>query len=363
MILRTGKVSRYRSIFFVIYAVSFVIVFISDLISTRGSMALTQDIIEANQTPLCPVAIPQLILPAIFRGLLIFPTQIVNGHYGGFWAILAMWVVGILVLGRGWCSWGCFYGGIDEGFTKILRRPLIPTGNLPPQLRYLPHAVLFLVVVLSFLALEPIYCSWLCPLKLVTEYPAVDTPGAYLQAVIFITLGMGLLIILPLLTGKRTHCALFCPLGAMNSLASPINPYRVRIDAATCVACGRCKGACPTFSITDASLGRHRVESTCTRCGACMDACPRGAISYGLVGITRAADKQPAAEPSRLKRILGWLPRTVRELLEARTLFVFTAILFGAILSGSFVPQAMQHVYLLIKGGMPLLGLIGLEVF
>ncbi len=68
MIYRTGKVSRFRSTFFVIYAFSFVLVFISHLIETRGGMALTQEIITKKEVPLCPVAIPMLILPAIIKG-------------------------------------------------------------------------------------------------------------------------------------------------------------------------------------------------------------------------------------------------------------------------------------------------------
>ena len=73
---------------------------------------------------------------------------------------------------------------------------------------------------------------------------------AYLQAIIFITLGMGLLVILPLLMKKRTQCALFCPLGALQSVTGSINPYRVKIDKDKCNECGRCKTVCPTFSIT-----------------------------------------------------------------------------------------------------------------
>jgi len=349
LMLRTGRVSRYRSTFFVIYAVSFVIVFVGDLIAERGSMALSRETIAARQVPLCPVAIPQLILPALIKRLLIFPTQIVAGHYGGFWAVLALWFVGVLALGRGWCSWGCFYGGIDEGFAKLLRRPLLSTRRLPERWRLLPIAVLVVVVVWSFLDLGPTYCRWLCPLKLVTEYPAVDSPVAYLQTVVFVTLGMGLLIVLPVLTSKRIHCGLFCPLGALNAKLGPVNPYRVRIDPALCSGCGRCQDACPTFSITGASLETKRVDGSCTRCGRCLDGCPRGAISYRLVGVPVAGVPAGGAAapppPAPLwRRWLAWPGRVGRELVEARALFLFTAVLFGGVLSGGFVSQALCRV-------------------
>jgi polyferredoxin len=370
MILRTGRTRPWRSIFFILYAFSFVFIFISDLIAERGSMALTQEIIEANETPLCPVAIPQLILPALLRKLLIFPTQIVSGHYGGFWAIFFLWFVGFIAMGRGWCSWGCFFGGIDEGFSKVLRKPLLNTKKMMPRLRYLPYAVLLVAVVWSFLALEPNYCAWLCPLKLVTEYPAVDNPAAYAQAIIFITLGMGLLVILPILTKKRMQCGLFCPLGAMQSLASPLNPYRVRIDHDACKGCRKCVAACPTFSIVATRPQGNPVDSrsspsgpvpeidrTCTHCGECMAACPEGAIEYALVGVPTARPFDPDGDRPWWKRLLRIPRRVFLEIFEARTLFVFTAVMFGATLSGDFVTRTLARLIGLFS--RPLLSLFG----
>ena len=354
MILRTGRTRPWRSIFFIVYAFSFVFIFISDLIAERGSMTLTREIIEANETPLCPVAIPQLILPVLLRKLLIFPTQIVSGPYGGFWSILFLWLVGFLAMGRGWCSWGCFFGGIDEGFSKVLRKPLLNTRKMPERLRYLPYAVLLVIVVWSFLALEPAYCSWLCPLKLVTEYPAVDSPAAYLQAIIFITLGMGLLVILPILTKKRTQCALFCPMGAMQSVMSPLNPYRVRIDYDACHGCRKCEAACPTFSIVTAArvdcreAGGNRTRTplpkigrSCTHCGECMAACPEGAIGYALVGVPMPRRETDRIAAPLWKRLLRFPRRVFLEIFEGSTLFLFTAVSFGATLSGSFVTRTI----------------------
>ena len=57
-------------------------------------------------------------------------------------------------MGRGWCAWGCFYGGMDEGFSKILRKPLVSTRRTPPYLRLFPQALIPIIVVWSFLALE-----------------------------------------------------------------------------------------------------------------------------------------------------------------------------------------------------------------
>ena len=60
------------------------------------------------------------------------------------------------------------------------------------------------IVLLSAATLEPVYCMWLCPFKAVTEYPAVRSFETAGQMGIFITLFLGLVVVLPLLTKKRT---------------------------------------------------------------------------------------------------------------------------------------------------------------
>ncbi|MEW6042182.1 MAG: 4Fe-4S binding protein [Elusimicrobiota bacterium] len=357
MIYRTGKISKYRAMFFITYAFSFILVFITHLLEERGTMALTQEVIAAKDVPLCPVAIPMLILPAAIKHVLIFPTKLIGGPYGGFYPIMFLWLVSVFALGKGWCSWGCFYGGIDEGFSKLLRKPKIQGNKMDTRLRYLPFSVLVVVVIWAFFVMEPVYCTWLCPLKMVTEYIEITDLITYLQAIIFITLGMGLLVILPILMKKRTQCSLFCPLGAFQCIAGLINPYRIKIAREKCINCGNCKTLCPTFSITAETIKTKKVSITCVRCGKCMEACPQGAIDYSLLGVPFSAEgrvfskKLLGNSPSLPRRMVVMPIRFFEEILDARTLFVFSGILFGGIMSGTFVPQAMVRLFKLFTTG------------
>ncbi len=340
MMLKTGKISKYRSMFFTIFAFSFILIFVVHLLESRGSMALTQKVINNNETPLCPVAIPMLILPALFKNTLIFPTKLVGGPYGGFFPIFFLWLVSLLALGRGWCSWGCFYGGIDEGFSKISRRKIIPTKKINPKFRFIPFVVLGIIVVWSFLAMSPVYCEWLCPLKLVTEYPEINSFKTYIQAIIFITLGMSLLFILPLLTKKRTHCSFFCPLGAFQSLLGIINPFRIKINKDKCINCGKCIEVCPQFAITQKLLDKGQVSFTCSKCGKCIEECPVNAIDFELLG------KPIFPKKSNNKMIV-----ILKELIAPSTIFIFIGLLFGGILSGGMVSEALFRIYNLIING------------
>ena len=123
--------------------------------------------------------------------------------------MVVLWLGTSLALGRGWCSWGCFYGGLDEGFSRVLKKPVIK--KIDRKWIYLPFAVLLVIVLTSALTLSPTYCEWLCPFKAVTEFAEVTSLTAVVQTVIFVSLFIGLVIVLPILIND------FQPLGSGES--------------------------------------------------------------------------------------------------------------------------------------------------
>jgi ferredoxin-type protein NapH len=325
LIVYTGRTHRYRSILFIAYAVAFVMTFVPNLLETRGSMAITRSEMIQGHTPFCHMVIPMTVIPAALSRTIIFPGSMLEG-FAGIGAMLVLWLAASITLGRGWCSWACFYGGLDEGFSKIGRKPLLQ--SIGRKWTYLPLAVLLVVALFSAATLTPAYCEWLCPFKAVTEYEEVTSATRLVQAGIFVSLFVGLVIVLPVLTKRRTQCGLFCPMGAFQAFTNKLNIFDVRIDPAKCVQCGKCERVCPTFSMDDRSIRRGGTRITCTKCGRCIDECPRGAISYHLKGT-------PA----------GLRPQA------ARMLFVYPAFLFLATMGGSMIQSAVYRVLLLITTG------------
>ncbi|MBA4422325.1 MAG: 4Fe-4S ferredoxin [Syntrophus sp. (in: bacteria)] len=325
LMIHTGKTDRYRATAFITYAILFIVSFISHMFEARGSMSLSQEKILLCEVPFCHLVIPMTLIPAAFTKTIIFPGTITGG-YASIASMFTIWIGASLSLGRGWCSWGCFFGGLDDAFSRILKKPVF--RNINPRWTYLPWAVLLAVVLSAAAFLSPTYCTWLCPFKTVTEFEAVTSFKILVQTILFASLFIALVIVLPLLTKRRTQCSLFCPFGAMQGLTNRINAFDVRIDPDRCINCKRCVTACPTLSVTEESVRAGCPLISCMKCGTCMDVCPSGAVAFHVRGT-------PVAGNRNIKRML----------------FLYAAFLFLAIFSGGTIQDGLSRIIRLITTG------------
>lgn len=312
----TGKADKYRVILFTTASVCFPVSFISTLFSLRGDfMVLTNEVIASCGVPFCHIVIPQTIVPALIKKEFIFPGSLGDFRYS-IPMMIIIWLAVTLALGRGWCSWACFYGGLEDGFSRIKRKPLIQ--NISSKLLMLPFAILLATALTSAATLSPQYCWWLCPFKAVTEFPEISSVIRLIQTAIFIVLFAGLVIVLPILTKKRTQCSFLCPFGAMQSFANKISPFEIRIDTEKCSGCRKCMKGCSLYALDEKSIAAGKTRITCTKCGKCVDHCPRKAVYYHIKG-------------TRLNVGAG----------AARMIFIYTAFIIMAAFGGSFITDAL----------------------
>src|SRR5271157_3269467 len=295
MMMRTGNTYRWRRIFFVSVGVLFPVGFIYNIVSMRGTMGIPVEEMIAGRTPFCFMPIPMLILPAALTKTVAFPGSIASASHG-IAAMVGLWLALTLVMGKGWCSYACFFGGIEEGVAAIPARAKI--RKLDPRWRYLPWAVLLAMVLLSLALFEPAYCMWLCPFKAVSEYVAARNTTGLVQNIIFILLFAGLVIVLPLLTKKRTQCTFLCPFGAFQSIFNKTSVFEVKIDRTRCSPCVLCENACPTMSLTKESIAQGKTLMSCMKCGACVDVCPKHAAVWHIKGT------EVAVKPERARLML-----------------------------------------------------------
>lgn len=280
LMVYTQKTYKYRKIFFVVYALLFIVSFMTNLVEVRGSIFYNKSTFISGETPFCHIVIPMVIIPAALTKTIIFPGSLLTG-FASIASMIVIWLGASITFGRGWCSWACFYGGLDEGCSSLCKKPKL---KIDRKWTYLSFAVLISMVLLSAATLSPVYCDWLCPFKAVTEAEQITSIMVIFKTIIFCSLFLILVIILPILTGKRTQCGLFCPFGAFQSLTNKINIFEIRIDKSKCLNCKKCVRECPTYSIDENSLLKSKALMTCTKCGKCIDICPASAISYHIKG-------------------------------------------------------------------------------
>ncbi|MDP1854031.1 MAG: 4Fe-4S binding protein [Candidatus Omnitrophota bacterium] len=266
------------------------------------------------EAPYCHIALAPTIFNFFHAQFLALTSG--NWHIWGFLTLGFLWLFLIFTIGQGICSWVCFYGGIDEAFSKILPKPLIKL-KISKKWRDFPLAFLVFLLVISIFHGAAIFCSWFCPLKMTPSFGDNLILPRAMQIFFFVFIFGLFLILLPILTKKRTFCGFICPFGALVCICGNVSPYRVTIDKEKCTLCKKCAEICPVLAIDGEELvEKYKISSYCNKCGKCIDACPAQAIGVSILG----------------KKEKGLL---------ARNIFIFIALLLTGVISGNFVPQAI----------------------
>ncbi|HBB67588.1 MAG: hypothetical protein A2X28_02705 [Elusimicrobia bacterium GWA2_56_46] len=323
-IIYTGRVSFYRRIFFSGLAVSFLVHFKLSLLSKVFASSCFKD------TPYCHIA----IAPSFFNYLYQQYLALMSGDWR-LWGPLTLaflWLFFTLVIGRAWCSWACFYGGIDDGLSALPKKALVRSGFPAGWFRDFPAALLIFLLLVSLAYMLPVYCLWLCPLKMTSAF--LDSGDAFVRKIqlALMLFALAVLFIGPLLTKKRTFCSFLCPFGAWQAFWGRINPFRVIVDNEKCAACAACLDSCPMYAIKAGREGKPEIAAYCNLCGECLPSCRRGGLRFSVFGI-KIRDARTG----------------FGRLLDPESFFVFCALVTAGTFGALFAPAALKDIADLLR--------------
>ena len=186
------------------------------------------------------------------------------------------------LLGRLVCGFLCPFGFLQDLLFRIPLPKLRIPRRLDRPLRYLKYLILVLLVGLTLLKLEPVFCKFLCPAGLLEAgIPLTLTNPQFASMrgpLFYVKLAVLVLIVVVTFFVERPFCRYLCPLGAFYGLFNGIGFYRMRVEQSKCVQCGKCSGVCPMT--VDPVRTPNSCE--CIRCGRCIDVCPAKAVCGGF---------------------------------------------------------------------------------
>ncbi len=186
-------------------------------------------------------------------------------------------VVLALVLGPVFCSWICPWGLVSE-FAAKLRRGRAWSGRPWVRLRRVRLVSLVVWFAASALVAVPL-AALFSPPRLITALPL---EFIFLRVVSPVTVG-GLLVLLVLeIAGPtRIWCRALCPVGAMANYVRSKASLRMILVAqgqCACAAEPRCSAEC-SWRLDPRLIARF---DGCTNCMRCIEVCPTGALKPGF---------------------------------------------------------------------------------
>lgn len=249
-----------------------------------GAPLLAGNLSAAKLAGVLPLADPFAVVQML-AGRHALATEVLLG------GALALGVYALLG-GRVFCSWVCPMNVVTD--TAFWLRGKLGLGagadlvRLPSQTRY---AVLAVALVLSAVGG-------------LTAFEAFS-PIAMLHRELLYGVGLGLtaslgIFLLDALALRHGWCGHLCPLGAFWSIVGRTAQVRVAFDDASCTRCGDCVKLCPeprVLHFGQAAASGMITSGECTSCGRCIAVCPESSLRFDLrARIRGAAERRPAHE-------------------------------------------------------------------
>lgn len=233
-----------------------------------GVWIVKGNLISSLTFDVLPLTDPYILLQTLFTGYMPGSAAIQGA--------LIVLVVYFLIGGRVYCSWVCPINMVTDASMWLRNKLDIKTTmQLSRQTRYGILAMTLMLASVSSI--------------LVWEY--VNPVTMVSRALVF---GMGfswviviMIFLFDTLISKRAWCGHLCPMGAFYSLLGRYSLIRVNAVALDkCDSCMECYAVCPEHRVIMPVLKKSGRQTSlikdmnCTNCGRCIDICSTGVFRF-----------------------------------------------------------------------------------
>jgi ferredoxin-type protein NapH len=209
---------------------------------------------------------PLLVLQSLAAGIVPASAALI-----GFGVVVCIYV---LVGGRTYCSWVCPVNMVTDLANWLRRRSNITMGRAPS--RSVRYWMLVMALIVSALT-GTIAWEWVNPVSM-------------LHRGLFFGIGLGWTAVLvvflyDLFVAPRGWCGHVCPMGACYSLIGKASLVRVSASARSrCDDCMDCFTVCPEPQVIKPALkgtGSPVIQAAnCTNCARCIEVCSKDVFNF-----------------------------------------------------------------------------------
>jgi ferredoxin-type protein NapH len=188
----------------------------------------------------------------------------------------------LLIGGRAFCSWVCPINMVTDAANFLRRKLEIDRvqGVKQPASRNMRYWVLALSLIISFI-------------MGITAFEFISPISMVHRGIIF-GLGFGwaamlIIFLFDLFVLKNGWCGHICPLGGFYSLLGKFSLIRVHHIEENCTLCMKCKDVCPERQVLH-MIGKKSLpvlSGECTNCARCIEVCDDDALRFSIKDLAK----------------------------------------------------------------------------
>ncbi|MCX2682993.1 quinol dehydrogenase ferredoxin subunit NapH [Campylobacter sp. MIT 21-1685] len=184
-----------------------------------------------------------------------------------------------IVLGRVFCSWVCPVNIITD-FAAFIRLKFGFKSKFVILSKNLRYGIVLLVLILSFILSLPVFESF--------SYIGIIHRGIIFGGASWLFVAF-ILFCIDTFLSPRAVCSHFCPLGAFYAVVSRFALLKVKHKVERCTKCYECIHICPEKQVLHmiGKISASVDSGECIRCGRCIEVCNDNALNFNLFDLRK----------------------------------------------------------------------------